>query len=152
MAWSELSLLINESVYSYISKTKSAKEAWTALQSAFQDSGLRRKVSLLRQLVQLKLSDCTSIEEYVNRMTMTSLKVKKAGLKLDDEIVASFMLAGLPSEFNPLVMAIENLSEKLTTDGVKTLLLQETRFDYNDEDGTAFFSKSTNRRTKQNNF
>lgn len=142
LAWSELSLLINENVYSYIAETKTAKQAWEALRTAFEDSGLCRKVALLKQLVQTKLSDCESIEEYVNHVTMTSLKVKKTGLKLDDEIIASFMLAGLPNEFNPLVMAIENSSEKLTTDGVKTILLQETRFDSNDETSAAFFSKS----------
>lgn len=150
LAWSELSLLIHENVYSYIAETKTAKEAWTALQTAFEDSGLCRKVGLLKQLVELKLSDCASIEEYINRVTMTSLKVKKTGLKLDDEIVASLMLAGLPNEFTPLVMAYENSSEKLTTEGVKTLLLQETRFDSNEESGTAFFSKSTKK--KANNF
>lgn len=90
MAWSELTLLIHENVYSYIAETKSAKEAWTALETAFEDSGLCRKVALLKQLVQLKSSECASMEEYINQVTMTSLKVKKAGLKLDDEIVASF--------------------------------------------------------------
>lgn len=146
-AWSELSLLIDESVYSYIAETTTAKDAWTALETAFEDSGLCRKVSLLKQLVQLKSSECASMEEYINQVTMTSLKVKRTGLKLDDEIVASLMLAGLPMEFTPLVMAYENSSEKLTTEGVKTLLLQETRFDSNDENGTALFSKSTKRKT-----
>lgn len=149
-AWSELSLLIDESVYSYIAEAKTAKEAWTSLQKAFEDSGLCRKVGLLKQLVQLKLSDCTSIEDFVNRVTMTSLKVKKTGLKLDDEIIASLMLAGLPNEFDPLVMAIENSSEQLTTDGVKTLLLQDRRFDSNEDDAEAFFLKSNKR--KKNHF
>lgn len=147
LAWSELSLLIHESVYSYIAETKSAKEAWKALETAFEDSGLCRKVALLKQLVQLKSSDCTSMEEYINQVTMTSLKVKKTGLNLDDEIVASLMLAGLPNEFTPLVMAYENSSEKLTTEGVKTLLLQETRFDSNEESAELFFSKSIKRKT-----
>lgn len=150
LAWSELNLLIHESVYSYIAETKSAKDAWNALQTAFEDSGLCRKVALLKQLVGLKLSDCASIEVYVNEVTMTSLKVKKTGLNLDDEIVASLMLAGLPNEFTPLVMAYENSSQQLTTEGVKTLLLQERRFDCNDETGITLFSKSTKR--KGNNF
>jgi len=152
-AWSELTLLIDESIYSYIAETNNAKDAWKALESAFEDSGLCRKVGLLKQLVQLKLSDCMSMEEYINQMTMTSLKVKKTGLKLDDEIIASLMLAGLPNEFNPLVMAIENSSQKLTIEGVKTLLLQETRFDSRDDnDGTALFSRSNRKVSNKNNF
>lgn len=127
MAWSELSLLVEENVYSHIANTNTAKEAWDALENAFEDSGLCRKVELLKQLVQLRMSDCTSTEDYVNRMVMTSLKVNKAGLKIDDEVLASLMLAGLPNEFTPLVMAIENSSTKLTSDGVKTLILHSFR-------------------------
>lgn len=126
-AWSEINLLVHESVLSYIIDTSTAKEAWDNLQKAFEDSGLCRKVELLKQLVQLSLSECDSVEDYINRMTMTSLKVTKTGLKLDDELLASLMLAGLPKEFDSLVMAIENSTAKLTLDSVKTLLLQETR-------------------------
>lgn len=60
-------------------------------------------------------------------MSTIAVKVVKAGLKIDDEILASLMLAGLPDEFRPLVMAVENSSIKLTSESVKTLLLQETR-------------------------
>lgn len=68
---------------------------------------------------------------------MTSLKVKKTGLNIDDEVVASLMLADLPDEFIPLVMAVENSETKLTIDAVKTLLLQETRL--KPGEGSAFF-------------
>lgn len=150
--WSHLLLLLEENIYSYMASTKTSKEAWDALETTLEDSGLCRKVGLLKQMVQLKLSDCSSMEEYVNRLVMTSLKVTKAGLKLDDEVVASFMLASLPEEHTPLVMAIENSSKKLTTEAVKTFLLQETRFDpkLNSYDTVAFTAKSRNRST--NNF
>lgn len=39
-------------------------------------------------------------------------------------------------------MAIENSTTKLTSDAVKTLLLQETRLNNNDDGGKAFLSKS----------
>lgn len=148
LAWSELNLLLDESVYSYIADTTTAKAAWDALESAFEDSGLSRKVELLKQLIHLKLSDCSSMEEYVSHMIMTSLKVKKTGLVLGDEVIASFMLAGLPDSFQPLVMAVENTPGKLTMDNVKTVLLQDPKMnssgtsDHGDFD--AFYSKSGN--------
>lgn len=145
-AWSELNLLVDETVLSYILDTVTARQAWDSLQSAFEDSGLCRKVELLKQLVQLTLSNCVSVEDYINRMTMTSSKVKRTGLKLDDEVIASLMLAGLPEEYKPLVMAIENSSTKLTIDSVKTLLLQETRLN-SDTDGEALFMNSKRRNT-----
>lgn len=126
-AWSEINLLVHESVLSYIIETSTAHEAWESLQSAFEDSGLCRKVELLKQLVQLSLDQCDSVEDYINKVTMTSAKVKKTGLNLDDELVASLMLAGLPNEYKSLVMAVENSTAKLTLDAVKTLLLQDPK-------------------------
>lgn len=148
MAWSQLNLLLEETIFSHIADTKTSKEAWDALESAFEDSGLCRKVDLLKQMVQLKLTDCISVEDYVNKMVMTSLKVKKAGLNFDDEIVASFMLAGLPEEFRPLVMAVENSGSKLTTDAVKNLLLQDPRLGSDNSGSGAFYSN----RKEQHNF
>lgn len=134
-ALSELTLLLDESIYSYISDANTAKQAWTKLEKAFEDSGLSRKVELLKQLVKLTLDECDSVQDYVNRMVTTCLKVGKAGLTIDDEILASLMLAGLPDQYTSLVMAIENSTTKLTSDGVKTLLLQETRLNYNNNNG-----------------
>lgn len=126
-AWSELNLLLDESIYAYITDTATAKAAWEALEKAFQDSGVSRKVGLLKQLVELKMEDCDSTEDYVSKIMMTAQKVKKTGLKLDDEVIASLMLAGLPQNFDSLVMAVENSSKVLKTDEIKTLLLQEPR-------------------------
>ncbi|HEY0221558.1 MAG TPA: hypothetical protein VGC17_01970 [Lactovum miscens] len=53
LAWSELNLLLDESVYSCIATTATAKAAWDALEKAFEDSGLSRKVELLKQLISL---------------------------------------------------------------------------------------------------
>lgn len=152
-AWAELNLLLDETVYSHIANTNTAKAAWDALEKSFEDSGLCRKVELLKQMVRLTLNNCDSIEGYVTKMITISLKVKKAGLNIDDEVVASFMLAGLPDEFSPLVMAMENSSNKLTIDSVKTTLLQEPRFQklLNETESEAFVVKG-NRDQKANNF
>lgn len=142
-AWAEINLLLDESIYSYIIGTTTAKSAWESLEKAFEDSGLCRKVELLKQLTKLSLDDCESVEDYINRMSTMAVKVVKAGLKIDDEVLASLMLAGLPDEFRSLVMAVENSSTKLTSEAVKTLLLQETRLTSKSSDSkNAFFSKS----------
>lgn len=75
-------------------------------------------------------------------MVTTCIKVGKAGLAIDDEVLASLMLAGLPKKYKSLVMATENSTTKLTSDAVKTLLLQETRLNNNEDIGNAFLSKS----------
>lgn len=114
---------------------------------------LARKVELLKQMVRLTLNNCDSFEDYVNKMITISLKVQKAGLKIDDEVVASFMLAGLPDEFSPLVMGVENSSKELTVDSVKTILLQESRFQKapNTSESEALVMKAS-RNQRVNNF
>lgn len=134
-ALSELTLILDESIYSYISDAVTTKQAWIKLEKAFEDSGLSRKVVLLKQLVKITLDECESVQDYVNQMVTTCLKVGKAGLKIEDEILASLMLAGLPDQYTSLVMAIENSTTKLTSDGVKTLLLQDTRLIHNNNNG-----------------
>lgn len=143
-ALSELTLLVDENLYSYLAGAETAKQAWDNLEKSFEDSGLCRKVELLKQLVKLTLAECDSVEDYVSRMVTTCLKVGKAGLKIDDEVLASLMLAGLPEEYKSLVMAIENSTTNLTSEAVKTLLLQETRLNSNNNDGGngAYMAKS----------
>ncbi|XP_058982660.1 uncharacterized protein LOC105262273 [Musca domestica] len=140
-ALAEITLMVEPSNFAHIAKAKSAKEAWQALVSSYEDTGLTRKVELLKQLVQLKLSDCDNVEDYVNRMIMASMKVQQAGLKIDDELVASLMLAGLPEEFKSLVLAVENSKTQLNVDMVKNLLLQDAKFDGIKKEDAAFISK-----------
>lgn len=128
-AIAEITLMVEPNNFAHIATAVTAKDAWKALMNAFEDSGLTRKVELLKQLVQLKLSDFDSMEEYVNGLVMTSLKVKNTGMNIDDELVASLMLAGLPEDFRSLVLAVENSKSKLSVDMVKNLLLQDAKFD-----------------------
>lgn len=65
-AFSELTLLIDPSCYSYITGQADIKSAWEALNKAFADGEVCREVSLLQQLVSTKLNDCNSMEDYVD--------------------------------------------------------------------------------------
>ena len=50
-------------------------------------------------------------------------------MNIDYELTASLMLAGLPDELRTLALAVENSASDLTVDAVKTLLLQNAKFD-----------------------
>lgn len=71
-ARSELLLLLEESNYSYIDEDETAKKSWEKLTKAFEDSGLSRKVSMLQQLVSLKLKDCNDMEDYDHNARWTA--------------------------------------------------------------------------------
>lgn len=123
-AISEITLLIDNSLFNYIEDSKSAKAVWDNLARAFDDSGVARKVSILSLLVSVKLKNFNSIEKYINTLLLYYNKSKVAGFHIEEQVIASLMLGGLPDEYLPMILGIENSGRELTIDYVKTVLLQ----------------------------
>lgn len=86
---------------------------WKGLEQAFSDSGVSRKVSILSQLVRIRLRDVTEVEKYINDIISLWNKTKVAGL-----------LGGLPEEYTSMIFGVENSGHELTIDFLKTILLQ----------------------------
>ena len=63
-----LILSVDSIVLTHIEEEESAKTAWETLQKTYTDTGLTRKVSLLRELTTTKLEQCASEEEYINKI------------------------------------------------------------------------------------
>lgn len=133
-AIAEITLLLEPSNYTYIESAKTAKEAWDGITAAFDDTGTGRKVLLLQQMVSLKMEQCSSMEEYVNKMNTLWSKVKHAGFKIDDEVAGSLMLVGLPAKYTPTIVSLESAPDAITFDKVKNLLLQGLVFDDGSDD------------------
>ncbi|XP_017467048.1 PREDICTED: uncharacterized protein LOC108359625 [Rhagoletis zephyria] len=123
-------LLIEPANYSYVQNCANAKAAWEALETAFEDNGVLRRMDLLKFVMRLELADCSSMEEYVNKMPCTQQKLDKSGTKIPGDI-----------EYRPMVMALANSGKALTTDLVRTNLLQEVRYESTNNDVVALISK-----------
>lgn len=120
----EITLMIEPSLYNYIIDSTSAKDVWDGIAKVFDDSGTARKVTILNQLVSIKLAKYESMETYVNEILLYWQKTKIAGFKIEEEVIASLMLGGLPEEYKAMILGIENSGKELTVDYVKTVLLQ----------------------------
>lgn len=143
MAKAKLILLVEPINYAHIQNATSAKEVWDSLKNAFDDSGLLRRVGLLRTLITTSLESSSSIEEYVNKIITTAHKLKGAGMTLDDEWIATLLLAGLSNEYKPMIMAIESSGVKISSDQIKTKLLQEVNSNVqNSGSSAALYSKN----------
>lgn len=118
-------LLVEPSVYPHIEAATTAKEAWDALQKAFEDSGVTRKVGLLRQLINTRLENCKSIEEYVSSIVSTSQRLSEINFEVGEDWLGALLLAGLPDSYKPMIMGLENSGIPITGDLVK--LLQDVR-------------------------
>lgn len=124
-AKSKLILLIKPANFTHIQTCNSAKAIWDALSTAFNDSGLSRRVSLMRTLTSARLEQCTGMESYVNLIMHTVHKLRGIGCNVDEDWIGTFLLAGLPDTYQPMIMAVENSGIAITGDSIKTRLLQE---------------------------
>lgn len=139
----ELTLLIEPKCYSYIEGAKNAKEAWDLINKTFSDNGVTRHSQILQDLVTMKRSKCSSMEDYVQKMTVLYQKTKSCSFEIGENVVASLMLGALSEEYKPLMYGVGKDSKNLTLDFVQNLLLQEvdSNIEQNDETASAAGSK-----------
>lgn len=142
-ARAKLILTIDSALYVHVKQTTSAKDLWDKLKSLFDDSGFTRRISLLRQLISMRLENCESMGAYVNQLVETAQKLRGTGFQIDEEWIGSLLLAGLPEKFSPMIMAIEHSGISITTDAIKVKLLDmEGDFSVAGKTGSAFVNKS----------
>ncbi|KAJ0179561.1 hypothetical protein K1T71_005273 [Dendrolimus kikuchii] len=139
-AKSKIILLVDPINYVHIENATTAREVWCNLQKVFEDSGLSRKVGLLKDLINTTLDNCASIEEYINKIVCTAHKLRNIGFNVDDEWLGTLMLAGLPDHYKPMIMGIESSGITISSDFIKTKLLQEIKV----SKSTVFFTKHKN--------
>ena len=145
--------------YIHIQNSAIPKEAWENLQTAFEDSGLTRRVSLLRDLSTTQLQNYVSTEEYVNRIMSTAHKLNSLNFEVKDEWIGTLLLAGLPDDYRPMIMGLENSGIPITGDSIKTKLLQDIQHNAsgkgNENDSALFVNRNggNNRKSgKTSNF
>lgn len=122
-AKAKLVLTIDPCLYPHVKDAKTAQEVWANLKRLYDDSGFMRKIGLLRTLISSRLENHQSMESYINQIVETSQKLRRTGFKIDEEWVGSLLLAGLPEKFAPMIMAVEHSGINITSDSIKTKLL-----------------------------
>lgn len=145
IAKSKLILLIDPLLYVHIQDAVNAKQVWDNLTKAFEDSGLTRKVGLLKDLINTTLETSENVESYVNKIMSAAHKLRNINFKVDDEWLGTLMLAGLPDTYKPMIMGLESSGVKISADLIKTKLLQEIVTTNSD---TALYSNSKHHNNK----
>lgn len=94
---------------------------WFKLKSLYEDSGLIRRIGLLRKLINTRLGhNVIHMQDYVNQVIDTSNKLRGIGFDVADEWLGSILLAGLTDNFKPMIMGLESSGLKITADTVRT--------------------------------
>ncbi|KAG5868880.1 hypothetical protein JTB14_028110 [Gonioctena quinquepunctata] len=78
---------------------------------------------MLRTLISLRLDNCESMESYVNQVIETPRKLRKTGIAITEEWIGALLLAGLPNKYLPMLMDFEHAVISITTDVIKSKLL-----------------------------
>ncbi|GBP47093.1 hypothetical protein EVAR_96048_1 [Eumeta japonica] len=120
-------------------KAGSTKDLWQKLKSMFDDSGFSRRITLLRNLISIRLDGCDSMTTYITQIIETAQKLADTGFPVNDEWIGCLLLAGLPDKYFPMNMAIEHSGIAITVDVIKTKLIDLS--DDSSEAGNAFFSR-----------
>ncbi|PNF41078.1 hypothetical protein B7P43_G06228 [Cryptotermes secundus] len=81
------------------------------------------------------------MQQYVNAFMSINLRLVSMGIKIGDELLASLMLKGLTKEYYPMRMTLENSNVTLTSELIKSKLLQDTEFGKNANSDSAFLSR-----------
>lgn len=79
-AKAKLILTIDPSLYVHVKDVKSTSQLWNRLRTLFDDSGFTRRISLLRNLISIRLENCGSMTAYVTQIVETSQKWSGTGL------------------------------------------------------------------------
>ncbi|CAF4946153.1 unnamed protein product [Pieris macdunnoughi] len=95
-----------------------AYDLWSTLKHMYDDSGYMRKISLLRNLINIRLENCESMAQYVTQIVETGQRLRGTGFSITDEWIGA------------LIMAIEHSGIEVSADIVKTKLVDMCADDY----------------------
>lgn len=125
-ALARIVLAVDKTNHSHIRNAANAKDAWDALKHAFEDSGLSRKITLLRSLTGARLEAFPSMGQYCDHILTAAQNLREINFNVPDEWIGAIILAGLPDSFKPMIMGLESSNAAITGDAIKVKLLQES--------------------------
>ena len=121
-----IGLLLEDSQLHIIRKETTAKATWTALQRYHEKSTLSSKVSLLKKICALKLTEEGDMSAHLAHMEDLVDQLASLGEPLAEHLTVALMLSSLPDSYGTLITALETRPEDdLTKELVKNKLLEE---------------------------
>lgn len=110
-ALASIVLSVKTSQLTHIKQSTTSTAAWDRLKEIHRPTGPARKVSLFKQLVNLKMLEGTSMATHLNAFFGLSEKVAEIDINLPDELLTIILLSGLPKSYENFVVAIESRDE-----------------------------------------
>ena len=124
-ALAKINLSLKAAATALTKRCVTASEAWNKLEENFEDSGTVKLVGLYSKLFKTNFETFESMEAYIQHIVLISEQLHDLGKPFEDTTVGAIILAGLPSEYKPLILGLHGSKQETKVDMVKRLLLQE---------------------------
>ncbi|VFQ66026.1 unnamed protein product [Cuscuta campestris] len=126
-AMSVIRLSLTKNVAFNILKEKTAKGIMEALSNMYEKPSAANKVFLIRELVNTRMKEGTSVTEHINKLNSILARLLSVGIKFDDKVQALLLLSSLPDSWSGTVTAVIGSvgPDEFTFDQIRDLVLGE---------------------------
>ena len=123
-------LTLSQKVAFNVRNEKTTINLMQTLSDVYQKPSAANKARVIKNLVKMRMSSSESVAEYLNRFNSLSAQVDSLAIKLEKEVKALLLLAGLPDSWDSYAATISNAKGKESlqvNDVVSALLDEESR-------------------------
>ncbi|VFQ61084.1 unnamed protein product [Cuscuta campestris] len=126
-AMSVICLSLPKNVAFNILKEKTAKGIMDVLSNMYEKPSAPNKVFLIRELVNTRMKEGTSITEHINKLNSILTRPASVGIKFDDEVQALLLLSSLLDSWSGTVTTVTGSvgPDGFTFDQIRDLVLGE---------------------------
>lgn len=125
-AFSKICLNVGGQVPNLLYGITSAKGLWDKLATSYSESGLVLRCSLMKALFRSTLDQFSSMGDYLDHIMQLQQRLIAMKHGVNDQDLAIIILSNLTEEYDPIVMTLESDEANLTSDKVRTRLLQHS--------------------------
>ncbi|VFQ95516.1 unnamed protein product [Cuscuta campestris] len=126
-AMSVIRLSLTKNVAFNILKEKTTKGIMEALSNMYEKPSAANKVFLIRELVNTRMKNGTSVTEHINKLNSILARLLSVGIKFDDKVQALLLLSSLPDTWSVTVTAVTSSAgpDGFTFEKIRDLVLGE---------------------------
>lgn len=124
-ALATITFSVKSSQLLHMKHCEESADAWKQLEEVHRPTGPSRKVTVFRQLINLKMVEGAAISNPLNSFFVLYEKLYEIEIKMPDELLTIILLSSLPKSYANFVVAIESSDELLKAQALKTKLIEE---------------------------
>lgn len=115
------------------------------LTNMYEKPSTSNQIFLLKKLVNMKLSDRSSVVEHINNFTHVTNQLESAGINLEMKLQALLFLCSLPDSYNTAVQGISSTMKGDLTldDAMSSIMDEEMRRKVSGGEGSSISTSST---------